>query len=106
MKMTIHQGFSCQNIRHVFTVHCQSIQDFLQYLLLLFLFTKSERSLIIKFYTIKVKAVDDDQEPSGQITYSINDIEPSEITKLMTVNKYTGALVLLKSVESLSKKFN
>lgn len=47
--------------------------------------------------------MDDDQEPSGQITYSINDIEPSDITKLMTVNKYTGALVLLKSVESLSK---
>jgi len=52
-----------------------------------------------------VKAVDDDQEPSGQITYSINDIEPSDITKLMTVNKYTGALVLLKTVESLSMQF-
>lgn len=52
-----------------------------------------------------MKAVDDDQEPSGQITYSINDIEPSDITKLMTVNKYTGALVLLKTVESLSMHF-
>ncbi|XP_050442855.1 fat-like cadherin-related tumor suppressor homolog isoform X2 [Adelges cooleyi] len=50
---------------------------------------------------LTVKAVDDDQETTGQITYSINDIEPSDITKLMTVNKYTGALVLLKSVENL-----
>lgn len=52
-----------------------------------------------------MKAVDDDQDPSGLITYSINDIEPSEITNLMTVNKYTGALVLLKTVESLSKSY-
>lgn len=50
-----------------------------------------------------MKAVDDDQEPSGQITYSINDIEPSDVTKLMSVNKYTGVLVLQKSVETLSE---
>lgn len=49
-----------------------------------------------------MKAVDDDQEITGQITYSINDIEPSDITSILTVNKYTGALVLLKTVESLS----
>ncbi|CAH1738811.1 unnamed protein product [Aphis gossypii] len=58
-------------------------------------------SLPVNTGFLTVKAVDDDQEPSGQITYSINDIEPSDITKLMTVNKYTGALVLLKTVESL-----